>query len=416
MLAEKLLLHVLIILAPVLIYSMIFENRKLGKSPYIIGILYGISGALCLLCTYTGYGLYWDLRYIPLILSIIYGGPLAGGITFFSIFITRVYVGGDTLLIGFASVLGTAIVPFICAKFFMKLPKRRRMWSAILMGFWPEVIQLCILFSHQLFLQDEVVTRKLISFIFIFGLIQILGIGIASWLHEAIIERGLVKKEIERAEKLNTLGDLAASIAHEVRNPLTVVKGFLQLIQKEEKGNNYEYLSIVLNELGRAESIISDYLNFAKPKAFQKPENIRMDQVVSEVVFLLESMAIKNGVVLEHNIEEAVEYQADKNQLKQALVNLIKNSIEATPNGGKVWVSLTQEGGQIKIVIKDNGKGMTEAQLSRIGTLFYTTKDKGTGLGTTVSLNIIESMNGKVKYSSQLNAGTKISITFRNHV
>ncbi|MGV3466333.1 MAG: ATP-binding protein, partial [Heyndrickxia sp.] len=181
---------------------------------------------------------------------------------------------------------------------------------------------------------------------------------------------------------------------------------------REQKGRNFEYLTLVLSELDRAESIISDYLNFAKPQAFQNPEYIKLDQIILDVTLLLESMAIKNGVILEHDIQEDIEYQADKNQLKQAFVNLIKNSIEATPNGGKVHVFLALKEKEISIVIKDTGKGMTEDQLSRIGTLFYTTKDKGTGLGTIVSLKIIESMNGKINYRSKPNAGTEISISF----
>ncbi|MGV3465426.1 MAG: LytS/YhcK type 5TM receptor domain-containing protein, partial [Heyndrickxia sp.] len=219
MIAEKLLLHVLIIIAPVLIYSMIFENRRVGKSPYTIGILYSISGSLCLLCAYYDYGLYWDLRYIPLVLSFLYGGPVSGAIVFLSILITRIYLGGDALLFGFASVFLSTVTPFICTRFFIKLPKRKRMWSAILLGFWPEIIQLCVLFTHQFSQQENIIESNLVSFILIFGLIQVIGIGIAAWLHEAIIERGLVKQEIQRAEKLNTLGELAASIAHEVRNP-----------------------------------------------------------------------------------------------------------------------------------------------------------------------------------------------------
>jgi two-component system, sporulation sensor kinase B len=100
----------------------------------------------------------------------------------------------------------------------------------------------------------------------------------------------------------------------------------------------------------------------------------------------------------------------DRNQLKQALVNLIKNAIEATSEGGKVTITLKQIDHHAYIYIADTGKGMNHEQLSRIGTLFYTTKDKGTGLGTSVSLRIIETMKGKVSYMSKLGIGTEVTM------
>jgi two-component system sporulation sensor kinase B len=219
-----------------------------------------------------------------------------------------------------------------------------------------------------------------------------------------------MKVEIQRTEKLNTLGELAASIAHEVRNPLTVVKGFLQLMQQDERGKNYDYLSLVLSELGRAEAIINDYLNFAKPQ-FEKLEEFSLVHVLSEVKMLLEPFAVKQGVQLESSLDTSnFHLLTDRNQLKQALVNLIKNAIEATPEGGKVTITYKHKDHHAYIYITDTGKGMDHEQLARIGTLFYTTKDKGTGLGTSVSLRIIETMKGKVSYQSKLGIGTQVTM------
>jgi two-component system sporulation sensor kinase B len=179
-------------------------------------------------------------------------------------------------------------------------------------------------------------------------------------------------------------------------------------MQQEEKGKHYEYLSLVLSELDRAESIISDYLNFAKPK-FEKIEAFLLKEVLTEVVMLLEPLAAKQGVQLESELDSSgFTLITDRNQLKQALVNLIKNAIEATSEGGKVSVHNKVDSNHASILIVDTGKGMTPEQLSRIGTLFYTTKDKGTGLGTSVSLRIIETMNGKVSYKSVPGVGTEV--------
>ncbi|WP_417897936.1 ATP-binding protein [Bacillus haimaensis] len=410
MLAEKLLLHVLIILAPVLIYYVVSENNRISGSPYFIGLLQGASASLCLLFAYYDYGLFWDLRYIPLVLAVLYGGPKAGLIVLAAILGTRTYMGGDALLFGYISALLSALVPFLMVRKFNRLrTKKKRITLSVLVGLWPDIVMLSILLAF-LFTQPEFSGgASLLLYILPFGLIQVIGVGFASMLHEAVLERELMKREIMRAEKLNTLGELAASIAHEVRNPLTVVKGFLQLMQKEDR--KYPYIPLVLSELGRAESIINDYLNFAKPE-FKKIEQVNLAELITEVMMLLNPLAIKSGVSLDSYLEKNLYMDTDKNQLKQVLVNIIKNAIEATQQEGRVFIKLLVSNNETTIIVKDNGKGMSKEQLARIGTLFYSTKDKGTGLGTTVSLRIIETMNGKVSYASELGKGTEVKVVF----
>jgi two-component system sporulation sensor kinase B len=410
MLAEKLLLHVLIILAPVLIYYVVSENKRISGSPYFIGLLQGASASLCLLFAYYDYGLYWDLRYIPLVLAVLYGGPKAGLIVLVAILGTRTYMGGDALLFGYISALLSALVPFLMVRKFNRLrTKKKRITLSVLVGLWPDIVMLSILFVF-LFTQPEFSGgANLLLYILPFGLIQVIGVGFASMLHEAVLERELMKREIMSSEKLNTLGELAASIAHEVRNPLTVVKGFLQLMQNEEQ--KYPYIPLVLSELGRAESIINDYLNFAKPE-FKKIEQVDLAELITEVMMLLNPLAIKSDVSLDSFLEKNINMDTDKNQLKQVLVNIIKNAIEATQQDGRVFIKLLVSNNETMIIIKDNGKGMSKEQLERIGTLFYSTKDKGTGLGTTVSLRIIETMNGKVSYASELGKGTEVKVVF----
>ena len=251
---------------------------------------------------------------------------------------------------------------------------------------------------------------EMLTYILIFGGIQVLGVGLAAQLSEWMIEKTQLRDEILKSEKLNTLGELAASIAHEVRNPLTVVKGFLQLMKKQVSGPHHEYLTIVLAELGRAENIINDYLNFAKPQ-FEKLEKLNVREVLLDVTLLLNAYALKEGVHLEEQLQEDGFLLTDRNKLKQAFVNVIKNAIEATPSQGEVKVKLEVKDSIAIITVKDTGKGMTKEELDRIGTLFYTTKDRGTGLGTSVSIRIIEAIGGNVQYSSEVNKGTLVTIS-----
>lgn len=411
MITEKLLLHVLIILTPVLIHYVFFEEKGLKKSPYIIGILHGTASFLCMIFAYYSYGLYWDLRYTPLVLAALYGGPISGGIVLLFILATRTLLGGDTIVFGYVSALLATLLPLIFSVRFLRIKPKKRVASAVLIGFWPAIIQLGILISYILSIDlSQSHNQELILYVSLFGVIQLVGIGFASTLYEAMLEKQQMKEEINRNERLSTLGELAASIAHEVRNPLTVVKGFLQLMKETNKEKDASYLPLVLGEIDRAESIISDYLNFAKPQ-LERLEKFNLSNVLNENVALLEPFANKQGVELYGNIEDNIWIETDKNKLKQAIINFIKNAIEATNDHGKVTVVLTRERHTSKLTVKDNGKGMTKEQLDRIGTLYYTTKEKGTGLGTTVSIRIIEAMNGKVQYTSKVGEGTEVAIT-----
>lgn len=370
------------------------------------GLLQGASAILCMLFSYHSFGHNWDLRYIPLILSILYGGPMAGGIVLGIALTGRLLMGGEQLLLGLASCLISIILPFMMAKNFFTYSPKKRMMVSLLVSVWPMLI------SGAFFVMSNNHRHSIMHLdIWLFGLLFIIGIILTAKLNELAIERTQMKESILRAEKLNILGELAASVAHEVRNPLTVVKGFLQLMKQKENAKNDEYLTLILSELGRAESIINDYLNFAKPQ-FEKMEAVPLVAVMQEVILLIEPLAVKEGIILESQFDDTqASIYTDRDQLKQAMVNFIKNAIEATSAGGSVSVKIiSPDEENSKVLITDTGKGMNKEQLSRIGTLFYTTKDKGTGLGTTVSMKIIETMNGKVLYKSTPGVGTEVTL------
>ncbi|HWO74948.1 MAG TPA: ATP-binding protein [Bacillus sp. (in: firmicutes)] len=408
---EKLLLHVLIILAPYLIFSILFENKKNKMVIFTISILNGVAACLVMFFPISSGELIFDLRYVPLVIATLYGGPVSGGIVLLMILFIRTIMGGDALLFGYIGTILGYLLPLILHRFFIKLVPKVRMGIAILVGVWPSIFNpfIIIIYHSNLGIPYSEYSKFMESFL-ILGAIQVIAIGFSAVLTETLIERSLMQEKIQTAEKLNTLGELAASIAHEVRNPLTVVKGFLQLLEQEETGKKREYLILVLNELGRAEVILNDYLNFAKPKLNNITE-VSLHDVLQKIVQLLEPLANKEGVTIQFEHEGDFLLKTDRYQLKQALINIIKNAIEATPAGG--YVTITTEGNesQVRLVIKDTGKGMSKEQLEHLGTVFYTTKDKGTGLGTMVSIRIIEEMKGKIEYSSKVGMGTKVIIT-----
>ncbi|WP_027087071.1 ATP-binding protein [Cohnella panacarvi] len=408
---ETLLFHVFIVLAPTIIASLIFDKHALGASPYFIGGLNGIAAAMCVLNPYTVYGLHWDLRFMPFIVACVYGGPYAGSFVWAAIAATRAYQGGDALPFDMASTTIAIALPLLLSFLNRRGPDNmRRIQVIVAIAFWVGTVKLLTLAAYRYM---EVYTGPYVTGEFrnmiVTPLIYAMVFFVIYMLNEGMIQRRRMKLEIARSEKLNALGEIAASIAHEIRNPLTVVKGFLQLIKQRESGPSAAYIPLILSELARAETILNEYLSYAKPHLITS-ERIQVAAVIENIVMLLEPLSIIQGVQLESRLSVNPYVSGDRNQLQQALMNVTKNAIEATPSGGKVTVQLTNDEEWAYMKISDTGRGMSKEHLDRLGTLFYSTKDKGTGLGTTVAWQIIRNMNGTIHYESKLNVGTEALI------
>lgn len=219
------------------------------------------------------------------------------------------------------------------------------------------------------------------------------------------------EERLRRTEKLSVVGELAASVAHEIRNPLTSLIGFVQLLQKENE-KDHLYHKIMLDELNRINYIAGELLLLAKPQQFQL---IRADVhlILFEVISLLQSDANLYNVQIDL-LSDQQKYLLDcePNQLKQLFINIIKNALEASPSKGRVTVYIKAEDtGDISITVKDNGCGISEKRLEKIGEPFYSSKEKGTGLGLTISYKIVQSHNGTIVFNSKVNEGTEVIIT-----
>ncbi|WP_257347514.1 PAS domain-containing sensor histidine kinase [Pseudalkalibacillus decolorationis] len=215
---------------------------------------------------------------------------------------------------------------------------------------------------------------------------------------------------LRRSEKLTVVGELAAAVAHEIRNPLTSIKGFIQMM-KLGLGTKDHYYQIILSELDRVELIISELLVLAKPQSISY-ERKKIGSMIRHVLKLLEGQANMNNIRFVENLTAAsAEIECEENQIKQVFINLIKNAIEVMPGGGKIVISCSKmEEGQLLIRIQDEGPGVPEHILSRLGEPFYTTKEKGTGLGLMISFKIIKDHGGSIEFSSSKQKGTRVDI------
>ncbi|MED3563420.1 ATP-binding protein [Bacillus xiapuensis] len=218
------------------------------------------------------------------------------------------------------------------------------------------------------------------------------------------------EKLLQKSEKLALLGQMAAGIAHEIRNPLTSIRGFIQLFKSGQ--THPDFYDIVLSELDRINSIVSEFLVLAKPTAAVFIEK-DVKNLIKDVVTLINTQSSLNNVQI--NVEfdsELPKVMCEENQLKQVFLNLLKNAIEAMPKGGNIEVKTRQkEEGKISILIIDQGVGIPEDRIPTLGEPFYTTKEKGTGLGLMTCYKIIESHNGEIKITSVVDEGTTVEIT-----
>ncbi|MEH7463409.1 ATP-binding protein [Bacillus thuringiensis] len=225
-----------------------------------------------------------------------------------------------------------------------------------------------------------------------------------------ITEQKKTAELINKSDTLAAVSQLAAGVAHEVRNPLTVIKGFIQLLQMQMKGD-IEYFSLMLSEIERIESIIHEFLSIAKPEitSFEK-KNLCF--ILENVVSLINTKAIMTNIHITFQPDPDVLYiDCSEKQLKQVFINVLQNSIEAMPNGGEIIITARKTSDtEVMICISDEGIGIPEERIVKLGEPFYSTKEKGTGIGLMISYKIIERHQGRIHIKSNVGVGTSVKI------
>jgi two-component system, sporulation sensor kinase E len=226
-----------------------------------------------------------------------------------------------------------------------------------------------------------------------------------------VTEKAEMQEQLMKSDRLNIIGELAAGIAHEIRNPMTALKGFIQLLEPSIKAEHPLYYDVITSELARIDSIINEFLILAKPQEIRFQEK-DICQIMRETVDLLNAQAVLYNVQFHTCYESNLPFVfCEPNQLKKVFINLIKNAIEVMPSGGNITVAINQIGEQhIQITIQDEGIGIPKDKIKKIGEPFYTTKEKGTGLGLMVSYRIIEEHNGSIQVESEEGIGTVFKI------
>jgi signal transduction histidine kinase len=215
-------------------------------------------------------------------------------------------------------------------------------------------------------------------------------------------------QELRKSERLAAIGQMAAGLVHEIKNPLTSIQGFVKLIQKAQETNN-QYTTIVLDELERINNIVENLLLIGKTKSSHYQLN-NCIELLNYVIALIKPQALNNNVKIKTEFQTTSQILCEENQIKQVLLNLMKNAIESMPNGGTLTIKVEEGKSDIKIQIIDQGCGISKDHLKKLGTPFFSTKENGTGLGIMMCLKIIEEHNGELLFESEENKGTNVTV------
>jgi|GEM_PF-3261983 len=220
--------------------------------------------------------------------------------------------------------------------------------------------------------------------------------------------------EVERAEKLATIGRMAAGILHEIRNPLTSIRGFVQLVAEKRPPQDpeREYLDIVLEELDRVGDYITHFLHLAKPEQRRRTE-VDLVDLLRGIMVLVESQGLLKDIEVVQEYASALPpIVADPGQIRQVLLNLIQNAFQAMPHGGRLTVRayLAAEERMVVVDVEDTGIGIPEEHLPRLGEFFFTTKEDGTGLGLALTFRIVREHGGTIEVWSRVGQGSRFTV------
>jgi two-component system, sporulation sensor kinase E len=226
-----------------------------------------------------------------------------------------------------------------------------------------------------------------------------------------ITERVHLENEMYRLDRLNLIGEMAAGIAHEIRNPMTTVQGFLQLSRNRADNLSTDFIDLMLEELNRANSIITEFLNLAKNKiSVKKKQNL--NAIIEALSPLIQAEAFRSNKQLKLDLGECPDISLDEKEIRQLILNIALNGLDAMTSNGNLTIKTFQDDETVVLQIKDQGQGINPEVLSKLGTPFFTTKETGTGLGLAICYSVAKRHDAQIEIETGEN-GTTFSVQFQ---
>lgn len=396
-----LVINGIVVVFPILVYTFFIvyeENMKLEKSNIILKISLFISMYLALYFKkYVGLNYQISCLILPIILSYLYNeGKVA-------LILSTLLCLHSCFSLNYN--IYTSIIFFLLLYLAYKKYSKSNMSSKFLIN--SSIVLMLIYFVANLIISynDIVMLDEIISLIMYSLIIYAINYGINESKNIISLHMNLKEFEKEKNIKLNLF-----KITHEIKNPLTVVNGYLSMFDVTDIEKSKRYISILKNEVNRTLNLLSDFMEFTKIKVVKKECNF--NDLISDVKEVLIPFFVKKNVSYSFCVQNNIIVNMDYNRIKQVIINVIKNAVEACrESNGMVTTTAFTEEDYLIIVVKDNGIGMDKFVLDNILVPFYTTKDNGTGLGVSLSKEILEAHGGTINYDSVKGKYTTCKIT-----
>lgn len=396
-----LVINGIVVAFPILVYTFFIvyeENMKLEKSNIMLKISLFISMYLALYFKkYVGLNYQISCLILPIILSYLYNeGKVA-------LILSTILCLQSCFSLTYN--IYTSIIFFLLLYLAYKKYSKSNMSSKFLIN--SSIVLMLIYFVTNLIISynDIVMLDEIISLIMYSLIIYAINYGINESKNIISLHMNLKEFEKEKNIKLNLF-----KITHEIKNPLTVVNGYLSMFDVTDIEKSKRYISILKNEVNRTLNLLSDFMEFTKIKVVKKECNF--NDLISDVKEVLIPFFVKKNVSYSFCVQNNIIVNMDYNRIKQVIINVIKNAVEACrESNGMVTTTAFTEEDYLIIVVKDNGIGMDKFVLDNILVPFYTTKDNGTGLGVSLSKEILESHGGTINYDSVKEKYTTCKIT-----
>lgn len=396
-----LVINGIVVVFPILVYTFFIvyeENMKLEKSNIMLKISLFISMYLALYFKkYVGLNYQISCLILPIILSYLYNeGKVA-------LILSTLLCLHSCFSLNYN--IYTSIIFFLLLYLAYKKYSKSNMSSKFLIN--SSIVLMLIYFVANLIISynDIVMLDEIISLIMYSLIIYAINYGINESKNIISLHMNLKEFEKEKNIKLNLF-----KITHEIKNPLTVINGYLSMFDVTDIEKSKRYISILKNEVNRTLNLLSDFMEFTKIKVVKKECNF--NDLISDVKEVLIPFFVKKNVSYSFCVQNNIIVNMDYNRIKQVIINVIKNAVEACrESNGMVTTTAFTEEDYLIIVVKDNGIGIDKFVLDNILVPFYTTKDNGTGLGVSLSKEILEAHGGTINYDSVKEKYTTCKIT-----
>ena len=403
---NEILINVLFLMVVLLVLSHIIETytKKVVKiSLFFISL---ISIYFCMTFPFPlSEEFNMDIRIVPFLIGSLYGGPFVSIGLYVCIVLYRFVIGFD---LGFwGTIFNSGLIPIITFVFYKRFIKAGITQKLLIST---GISTFHVLYGYVIL---NYISHTQFNIYLLGGLIKVACIILIILTIERTYINYQIRKKIIDIEKMEIISHLSASISHEIMNGLTGAKGFIQLLKEIKNDSQTQlYMGIALEELEKSEAIIRDFLVFANP-APEKIEKVNMEHLINDSIELIKPLC---------NMDIEIQKElspfwiiCEKRLIQQAIFNILKNSIEAMPNGGQLTIFTKSSEKIFEIIIKDTGFGMDLEQIERLGKPYYTTKgQRGIGLGMMVTYRVIQSLNGQITVTSQVRKGTTFTVSLPN--